>query len=381
MVIVYIAALVLIFYLLAKVSDQYFVESLDIIAKKWKLSDDVAGATLMAIGSSAPEFFTAVVALGKIGSEQIGAGTIVGSAIFNVLVIVGMSSIVATAYLNWRPVIRDLLFYISSILLLLITFQDGVITTGEASIYLFGYGLYVFLLSRWSKWFPDKKITSVLVDEVDAYKEEEQKLVRTGGIIGRMMHAIDIVLSKLFPAKAAFSKKYWRVFIVSIIMIAFLSWALVEIAVLMAHSIGIPEVIIALTILAGGTSIPDLLGSLIVSKKGRGDMAVSNAVGSNTFDIFIGLGLPWFVYTLFLGKNVIVGTENLFSSILLLLFTVITLLFLLIVQKFKIGRNAGYVLLCIYAAYLGYSIYGAYVPGAWTLGEFLMYGGQVLGVT
>ncbi len=67
--------------------------------------------------------------------------------------------------------------------------------------------------------------------------------------------------------------------------------------------------IIALTILAGGTSIPDLLSSLIVAKKGKADMAVSNAVGSNIFDILICLGLPWMVYILRTGQSVQVGTE------------------------------------------------------------------------
>lgn len=75
-------------YLLSIVCDRYFVNSLDEIAQRRKLSDDVAGATLMAIGSSAPEFFTALIALFHGGKVGLGAGTIIGSAIFNILVII-----------------------------------------------------------------------------------------------------------------------------------------------------------------------------------------------------------------------------------------------------------------------------------------------------
>jgi len=109
-------------------------------------------------------------------------------------------------------------------------------------------------------------------------------------------------------------------------------------------------------------------------------MAVSNAVGSNVFDILIGLGFPWFLYVVVTGGSVLVGTENLFSSILLLFFTVVTLLFLLITQKFKMGFRSGYFLVGLYVLYVCYSVYGAYYPEAWTLGDLLAYGGQVLGI-
>ena len=379
MLILYIVGLILIFYLLAKICDQYFVESLDVIAKKWKLSDDVAGATLMAIGSSAPEFFTALIALTKIGSEQVGAGTIVGSAIFNILVIVGMSSIVATAYLNWKPVIRDLLFYLISILILLWTFADGIITWQESLMYLVGYAGYVLILSRWSGWFPDEKQFNMLEEDIEIFEKEEKRHEHSE-CFGKVFSLIDHMVAMTFPQKAHLRKSYWKVFFRSIVWIVVLSWGLVEIAVLAAHDLGMPQVIIALTILAAGTSIPDLLGSLIVAKKGRGDMAVSNAVGSNVFDILIGLGFPWFLYVVVTGGSVLVGTENLFSSILLLFFTVVTLLFLLITQKFKMGFRSGYFLVGLYVLYVCYSVYGAYYPEAWTLGDLLAYGGQVLGI-
>ncbi|HLL60630.1 MAG TPA: calcium/sodium antiporter [Candidatus Nitrosocosmicus sp.] len=356
LILLYILGLGLIFYLLAKICDQYFVKSLDIISKKLKLSPDIAGATFMAIGTSAPEFFTAVIALTKVGSENIGAGTIVGSAIFNILVIVGASAVVSTAFLKWKPVIRDMGFYLISIIVLLVTFIDGVITLPEAIMYLVFYGIYIVILAHWRKIVPGVEQMDKAEEVVEELKREDVILSKKKGIWSKFVLLVDTILAKLFPDLEKKPQLYWLTFAISILLIIGLSWSLVEIAILFAHTVGIPEVIIALTILAGGTSVPDLLASIIVAKKKRGDMAVSNAVGSNTFDILICLGLPWLVYILFTGKSIAVATDNLISSILLLFFTVIAILFVLIVQKFKLGRKSGYVLIGIYICYLIFAI-------------------------
>lgn len=356
----YIAILIFIFYLLAKICDQYFIKSLDIISHKLKLPQDVAGATFMAIGTSAPEFFTSVIALTKIGSENIGAGTIVGSAIFNILVIVGGSAIVSTAFLSWKPVLRDMGFYIISILVLLFTFSDGVITIEESLAYLAAYSFYILILSKWSRWFPEKKKLDEQKEVFEAMEKEDKILGKNKGVYAKFVIMIDKTLSVFFPNLDKNPQLFWLTFTMSIILIIGLSWGLVESAVAFAHIVGIPEVIIALTILAAGTSVPDLLASLIVAKKGRGDMAVSNAVGSNTFDILIALGLPWFAYILFTGRNVVVATENLSSSILLLFFTVIAIFFVLAVQKFKIGKKSGYFLIVLYIGYLIYAVSSIY---------------------
>jgi len=378
MILLYLLILVSIFYLLAKICDEYFVKSLDIFAKKLKLSEDVAGATFMAIGSSAPEFFTAVIAIMKVGSEQVGAGTIVGSAIFNILVIVGASAVVATSFLSWKPVIRDMLFYIAAIVVLLFTFSDGRITFFESIIYLVSYAIYILVLVNWRRWSGMKEKDDVMEMVSDEIQHEEQVLKKQKGILAFLENITSSVLSRIFPDINKYPNKYVSVFAISILGIIVLSWVLVEVAVLLAHELGIPEVIIALTILAGGTSIPDLLSSLIVAKQGRGDMAVSNAVGSNIFDIFICLGLPWMLYIMVTGNTMVVSTENLMASIFLLFFTVVSLLFLLVWQKFKIGPKAGYLLLFFYAGYLLYSIYAAYVPEAWSIGEFFSMIGSYL---
>lgn len=357
----YLIGLIFIFYLLAKICDEYFVESLNRLSRKLKLSEDVAGATLMAMGSSAPEFFTSFISIMS-NQDQIGSGTIVGSAIFNILIIVGLSAVVATTFLHWKPVIRDLGFYMFSILLLLITFQDGKITFAESVFYVILFLVYLWMLIRWKQWFPRSKIARELEDVEETIEKEEERLKHKKNTLGYLLSIVDGILDKTLPDLKKHPKRYPVVFVLSIAYIGLLSWALVNIASGIAEILNIPAVIVSLTVIAIGTSIPDLLSSLIVAQKGRGDMAVSNAVGSNTFNILVCLGFSWFIFTLLTGQHVVVGTENLFSSVLLLLFSVLALLFLLVLQNFKIGRKAGFLLILLYFLYLAYAIYGASHP-------------------
>lgn len=136
MLFLHLCILVVCFWALARVCDSLFVPSLESIGHKLKMNAEVAGATLMAIGSSAPELFTAIIAVMRIdeGVASLGSGTIVGSAIFNVLVIVGASSLFlsATYKLFWQPVIRDMIFYLISIICILFFFLDGKIMMWEA---------------------------------------------------------------------------------------------------------------------------------------------------------------------------------------------------------------------------------------------------------
>lgn len=168
-----IALLGLAFYLLAVLTEEFFVPAIDILAKKLRLSSDASGATLLAMGSSAPEFFTSLFAvLGVAGSTHadVGAGTIVGSAIFNVLVIVGAAAMFKAVKLQWKPVIRDQAFYVITILMLLWAFWDGRIVLLEALSFVLAYGVYVFLVAKWRTWFD--------YDEVEApakYPDEPKK--------------------------------------------------------------------------------------------------------------------------------------------------------------------------------------------------------------
>jgi K+-dependent Na+/Ca+ exchanger-like protein len=341
MIILYSLALLLAFYLLMKVCDEYFVSSLDKIAKNLNLSSEASGATLMAVGTSAPELFVSLMALLRPGDHgAMGAGTIVGSAIFNILVIIGGSLVIRKAHILWQPVIRDTIFYLFSIILLLFSFRDGTIDLFEAGTFLAIYVIYVFAVVKWKKLlkYEEKDLEEI----VEKTKEAENHRLKKVAMV------FTFILDKTFPGP----QRYYLTFFISIGWIIALSWLLVEGGIGIAHELGVPEVIIGLTILAAGTSIPDLISSLIVAKEGRGDMAISNAIGSNIFDILIGLGLPWVIMLVFFQDQILVDNTNLSSSIMLLMATIICIFFLFVFQKWKMGRKSGLFLIFLYVAYL-----------------------------
>ncbi len=339
MIALYIFALLACFVLLARVVDLFFISSLDKISKDLRLSSDAAGATLMAVGSSAPELFVALFAVLKPGDHQvIGIGSIVGSAIFNLLVIVGVVALVKKTKLTWQPVVRDLIFYTASVLLLVWFIWDGSFTINEAAIFLGIYVLYVFAAVYWRKILP---YTDMEMSKEDGIHGEKNKFTKP----------LDQVLTFIFPSP----KYYYLNFIFSILIIAALSYILVEVAIQSAHILNIPEAIIALTVLAVGTSIPDLFSSIIVARQGRGDMAVSNAVGSNIFDILVGLGLPFIIVLAVSGGSISTGGE-IKSSALILFASVILLFALLLFSKWKVGKFTGIVLIGLYIFYVAREI-------------------------
>lgn len=344
MTILFFILLLICFVLLARVVDLFFIDSLDKISTDLKLSSDAAGATLMAVGSSAPELFVALFAVLKPGNHQvIGVGSIVGSAIFNLMVIVGAAALVKEAKLTWKPMIRDLAFYVLTVAILVWFISDGSFNLTESFIFLGMYVLYVMAVVYWKRWFPYN----------DMIHTEE--IIEARGEHNRSTKYIDRFLSLVFPSK----EKYYLVFIISIVIIAALSYVLVESAIVIAHNLNIPESIIALTILAAGTSVPDLFSSMIVARQGRGDMAVSNAVGSNIFDILVGLGLPFVIAMLIYGGEIQSGGNLTFSSIILF-GSVILLILLLLLRKWRLGKTVGIILLSFYVIYVGLEIYRIY---------------------
>jgi len=271
--------------------------------------------------------------------------------------------------------LRDIMFYIISLLILLLTFYDGEITYSEVFIYIATYIIYLFVLKRWKKWVPNKLVSNDLNSSIseDTEKEvlEKSDNIKKIKIYHKYSTPLNFrliqkyskkILDLTFPDLKKNENLYLVSFGISIVWIALLSWAMVEIGVDMAHHLGIPAAIIGLTILAAGTSIPDLLSSVIASRRGMGNMALSNAIGSNTFDILIGLGVPWLLYIWLSGSNVGVETDSLITSVLLLFSTVILLGVILIAKKFVLDRKVGFFFIFIYVIYLSYEIIKAISP-------------------
>lgn len=165
----YLVGVLYMFLGIAIVCDDFFVASLEAICEKLHLSEDVAGATFMAAGSSAPELFSSMMSLVSPNSgNEMGIGAIVGSAVFNILVIVGATAVCAgkTLDIDWRPLLRDCSFYAGSIFSSLCIFYDEKVYWWEGLISVICYLFYVLFmryneaamskLDLWEQsWFPE----------------------------------------------------------------------------------------------------------------------------------------------------------------------------------------------------------------------------------
>ncbi|KAK2140593.1 hypothetical protein LSH36_1295g00002, partial [Paralvinella palmiformis] len=375
----------IIFIALAIICDDFFVPSLEIISEKLNLSEDVAGATFMAAGSSAPELFTSVAGVAQ--KTDVGVGTIVGSAVFNLLIIIALTAALAgkVLHLDWRPLIRDSFFYAMSIGCFIGFSWDGYFQHYEAAILLSLYVLYIVIMifnaklvawmGTWEKCCKkpevsptedgekpndlqtqlnhieakgaegrrnsnvnrDKvaasgaKITDQIKKQEDEDEEEQEETmqicpccpccppVRTyppsslnarekGGFLNWLKLILRwIIFIPAFPFVCLFSwtipecskehlRKYYLLsFFMSVAWIAALSYAMVTVVERTGCILGVDSYIMGLVVVAIGTSVPDAMSSILVARDGYGDMAVSNAIGSNVFDINLGLGLPFII--------------------------------------------------------------------------------------
>jgi sodium/potassium/calcium exchanger 2 len=344
---------------------------LDIITEKLGLSPDVAGATFMAAGGSAPEFFTAMAtALSKPPSD-VGISAIVGSAVFNVLFVIGACGLAAPGLLELTsyPLARDSSFYVVHLILLCTWFYDGKIEWWESLIQFSMYIIYcVFMAYSESveNWFKNEAQDLTDFDKLDTdhdgliTREEAQndkqlleqfdkldidgdgKLsMREAKVAFRNRRALrqqstvklgeepepDEPASLCPPAGERLTAKAaayyvlslptvlvlvltvpdvrrtgcWKslypvTFVLSIVWVAIFSWVMVFCAEVVGAWTEIDPRILGLTLIAAGTSVPDLLTSVIVTLNGHGDMAISSSIGSNIFDVTVGLPVPWLVY-------------------------------------------------------------------------------------
>ncbi|KAM8941525.1 sodium/potassium/calcium exchanger 2 isoform 2-T2 [Lycaon pictus] len=514
-IILHVIGMIYMFIALAIVCDEFFVPSLTVITEKLGISDDVAGATFMAAGGSAPELFTSLIGV-FIAHSNVGIGTIVGSAVFNILFVIGMCALFSREILNltWWPLFRDVSFYIVDLIMLIIFFLDNVIMWWESLLLLTAYfGYVVFMkfnvqVERWVKQMINRnKVVKVTAPEAQAKSstardKDEQALpakprLQRGGssaslhnslmrnsIFQLMIHTLDplaeelgsygklkyydtmteegrfrekasilhkiakkkcqvdenerqngaanhvekielpnststevemttpsdasepvqngnlshtieaaeaqtgedeedqplslawpsnprkqvtflIVFPIVFPlwitlpdVRKPSSRKFFPItFFGSITWIAVFSYLMVWWAHQVGETIGISEEIMGLTILAAGTSIPDLITSVIVARKGLGDMAVSSSVGSNIFDITVGLPLPWLLYTIIHRfQPVAVSSNGLFCAIVLLFIMLLFVILSIALCKWRMNKVLGFIMFGLYFVFLVVSV-------------------------
>lgn len=189
-VILHVVGVLYMFVALAIVCDEFFIPALEIVAQSLKLSNDVAGATFMAAGGSAPEFFTSVVGV-FFARNAVGFGTIVGSAVFNILFVISMCALLAKSILvlTWWPLFRDSIFYAIALSVLIGFFHNGQIEWYESLVLFSLYILYAIFMGFNAKveyWVKDKlrylkvpccraKVLPITDQTSDSIKDGEEK--------------------------------------------------------------------------------------------------------------------------------------------------------------------------------------------------------------
>jgi len=398
------------------VCDVYFTGALEVMVEKWKIKPDVAGATFMAAGGSAPELFTSLI--GAQVESDVGFSTIVGSAVFNVLFVIGLCGVFAKEemVLTWWPLFRDCTYYIFGLILLASFASDGQIVLAEAIVLFVCYLIYCVIMyhnqrieglvdsrlrrsrkqvapteptagapsvgdGRHEGSEPDEKASEIRLETVDmqaqttsageegeaaAGEEEEEDALdfinRPDGRANSMVWAASLPVYTLlyFGTPRPTEKRFLLTFLVSLFWIAGFSFLLVWWVEILGDIIFkgscSASIVMGFTILAAGTSIPDAVSSVAVAKVGEGDMAVSSSIGSNIFDILVGLPIPWIIKILTgLGDghpHVGIGSPFLFFYVVLLLIMVILTVSSIHFLGWRLDKRLGVMMAALYGLFL-----------------------------
>ena len=249
--------LVLGFVLLVKGADR-FVDGASGIARRFGIPQLVIGLTIVAMGTSAPEAAVSITAAVK-GNADITIGNILGSNILNILIILGLSSVVAPLAVSAHTLFRDMPFMIGVTLLLLFQSSGGAVGFWEGAVLTLLFLAYMGYLLR----------TSV----------QKNRVLEPGADL---------------TAASVQGKKVWPSVLSTLgglVMIVLGSQIAVDAATDLARLFGMSERFIGLTIVALGTSLPELFTSVAASAKGNADIAIGNIVGSNIFNILFVVGV------------------------------------------------------------------------------------------
>ena len=362
----YILGILITFYILYLVVDKFLIPSIYLLKDRFNLTDDQTGA-LTSFVSSAPELSVSMISLGLavIANDQtkfaeisaLGPASVIGSALFSVLFIVGASSWFTGKKLTWHSITRDMVYYLLAVVLLLVVMLDGRIEFFEGLILLIGYGFYTVLVAKWPAISKKLKLAGTeLIDQDITDKKEE--LIHIRDTKPTIMNSPAVAMSYLFfPLKSGFNgpKVTYNV-LFSVLLVVVSSYYMVSFAQAIAELASIPSAIIGLTILAAGTSVPDLLASIKTAREGYGDTAITNAIGSNVFDVLGNLGITWTIGGLLTSFRVIqVDTSSLMSSILLLIASSVVLVCIFFAKKFNLSRPVSVFLMGSYVLYVIYT--------------------------
>ena len=301
------------FILLIKGAD-YFVEGSSNLAKALKIPTLIIGLTVVAFGTSAPEAVVSIVASTK-GSNEIALSNIIGSNIFNLLAVLGISAIVKGLKASRQIITKDFLFSILATLILIAMMFDKLLSGDKLNIITRGEGLV--LLS----------ILVLYVYSLILTASKEKKLIKEK--------------HKLTP-------KDILMLVLGLSAVILGGELVVKSSQQIALNLGISETLVGLTIVSIGTSLPELVTSIVAAKKGETDIALGNVIGSNIFNILFVLGIS---STL---SPILVNSQSLIDVLILLGITIVCYIFTIYNQR--IGRTKGIIMALTYLIFMIYII-------------------------
>jgi len=287
------------------------------IASSLGISPLVVGLTVVALGTSSPELAVGVGAA-WVGQGDIAVGNVVGSNIFNVLFILGLSAVIVPLAVAQQLVRFDVPLLIGCSFLLALLAADGVVDRSDGALLFIG----VIAYSSFLVW--------------QAHKERDPKVIAE--------------YAKAYPSSAA---KHWLInlslILAGLLLLVLGAGWLVDAAVIFARYFGVSELVIGLTVVAIGTSLPEIAASVVAAVKGEREIAVGNAVGSSIYNILLVLGATGFIAPA--GIAVAQSVRN-FDLPVMIAVSVACLPILF--TGYRISRWEGAVFL---AYYFGYTVY------------------------
>lgn len=302
------------FIILIKGAD-FFVDGTVDIANKLKISKMLIGLTIVSFGTSAPEFAVSIKSM-LIGSGDIVLGNVIGSNILNILLIVGCSAVIHSLVVKNNTVKKELPIVMLITVLFGVLLSDNLFdnvkntfTRSDGIVLILFFAVFLYYLIKMAR----KK------EQID---EKENKISIGKAILLTIIGIVGIVLGSNF---------------------------VVDNACNIAKIIGVSERLISLTIIALGTSLPELVTSVTATIKGEYDIAIGNVVGSNIFNIGIVIGVP----VALLGG---IGTIAFSYIDLIVMIVSAFILFIFSFNDYKITRREGIMLLLLFIFYYGYVI-------------------------
>lgn len=293
----------------------FLIEGSVSLARKMRISDIIIGFTIVAFGTSAPEFIVGVMASIQ-GQGDITVGNVIGSNLFNLLLVLGITGIIVPLSVDIKAVKRYIPFSVIALLALVAAGNDSIfnraniLSRTDGLILLGLFIMYILYCIRESKALP--------VPEED---------VKQRGMV------MSIIL-----------------FVLGVAMLSFGGDITTSSAVSIAKRMNVSEKLIAITIIATGTSLPELITSIVAVSKQKHDIAVGNIIGSNIFNIFLILGASALIKPLTFNSALNVDIIYLFIS------TVIMVIMVLLSRKYILNRISAFIMLLMFSAYWAFVI-------------------------